>query len=198
MGSHVLSPLDGRRRGARNAADACATSSTRLTSKRRRRGAHCAWRGQARGGGSSGATVGPEWRSAGDGNSNRTTRNVMDAALRIAGTALMAHPVIDAHCPGAQGRPHPSCMPIPTPSAGLMRAFASGIADTAVCGAAERIPVMSPIPCAPASLRPTPCWIAHNVPLPSSESCRRKRPQSAAKERRTNDMRKEQKGRSLP
>jgi hypothetical protein len=41
------------------------------------------------------------------------------------GAAAMLHAVIDEHCPGAHGCPHPSCWPSPPQSPGLVGLLAA-------------------------------------------------------------------------
>jgi hypothetical protein len=76
-----------------------------------------------------------------------------------------------------------------------MGASASAIAATDVgVIAADLIPAISRIACKPPSFRASLRCSAHNVPVPSSESCKRKRPESAAKDRWTKDIDTEAEG----
>jgi len=76
-----------------------------------------------------------------------------------------------------------------------MGASASEIAATDVSVmTADLIPAISCIACKPASFRASLGCSAHNVPVPSSESCKRKTPESAAKERWTKDIDTEAEG----
>ena len=116
----------------------------------------------------------------------------MAAVTVAAGVTVRSHAAIDEHGPGAHGRPQWLSPPSPLQSWELVgRLSASDMAIVALAAfsvLAAIIPVLPSIACdAPAACDAAWCN-PHNVPLPSSVSCKRRTPKSAAKERRTMDI----------
>lgn len=129
--------------------------------------------------------MGPECLGTSDDITTAIVRACANRATIAAGVALRLHVVIDEHCPGANGNGHPSW---PRVASGV-----TGVPDSpalATVLSCELVACIIPMfmPWAELAAPAGAGCIPHSVPLPSSMSCKRNAPQSAATERRANDM----------
>ena len=122
------------------------------------------WRGQARGGGGSGAKVGPGRMRVGGLSSTAVLRASVDATLLAASTVLTSHAVIDAHWPGTEGRPQGWCCCVSPHLSWLVGLSSPGVVETGRTPAAVAfVPRMLCI--APTTWWVTPRDVEHNEPL---------------------------------
>ena len=106
-------------------------------------------------------------------------------AASTEGAAVTVHVVMDAHCPGAHGRRHPSVVVDASQPAGVEpdRSVCAGVRTEDSRPAATACLACAAWPVLMSLIAPVP-RIAHSVPLASSESCRTRAPESAATKRR--------------
>lgn len=105
------------------------------------------------------------------------------ATMTVAGATVMPQVVMDGQCPGAQGKRHPCDLLEASQPSGICEALdlsataREGSAETRGASA-ECIAYMSSARADPAE--PAIPYVAQSVPLPSSESCKRRTPDSVA------------------
>ena len=168
----------------------CSLGTRALDDEQRGRGA-LPPRGQARGGGSSGAGAAREPIAAGSLSAGATRDALASATTATTGAAVTVQLVVDEHWPGAHGSPQ--SLPAPEPPHGDGDIGATSV--RAVCAAVSAVAragegaLIAPMSCARIPRFPPPC-MPHSVPLPSSVSCRRRMLKSAAKRRRVSVIRK--------
>jgi hypothetical protein len=143
-------------------------------------------RGYLRGGGGSGASVGPSPGETGSAIpiSPRLRANRFKPASGA--TTPIVHAFIEAQCPGAHG-PRPGWAGVSLPSG----VVGTGTLDSDATGPEPDFDsprsTMDCLECE-ARLCPIPPWAAHAAPLPSNVSCRRRTLERAAVKRRPSGM----------
>ena len=143
--------------------------------------------GQARGGGGSGANVGPGRMSVDGLSSTAAVRETVDTMLLPASGVLTSHAVMAEQWPGASGTPHRRLACVSPQLPWLVELSSPGVTESDLSTiAVALVPLMLRI--APTTRWVSPLCVVHNEPLPVRMSWKRKRPESAANARRTRDI----------